>query len=208
MRWLGRAACVNSGPPSIAFSRLLKKYSTMKTSYGRKRHAWRRSSTEYMCSVICRRRRGCGRIIRYGSSGPGGRSLDPIVPAVRQHVRQDGASVDSAGETVAGTAAANAVFDPQRAVVDGGDGLQPAVPWFVGLNTDDEVWEATTFTKNRDRLLEADVAKEFLACVVEQAGKKGLTSDEHFTVDGTLLEAWASQKSFQPKQGSGFASAR
>src|SRR5579864_1649784 len=46
MRWLGRAACVNSGPPSIAFSRLLKKYSTMKTSYGRKRHAWRRSSTE------------------------------------------------------------------------------------------------------------------------------------------------------------------
>src|SRR5579864_1729858 len=54
MRWLGRAACVNSGPPSIAFSRLLKKYSTMKTSYGRKRHAWRRSSTEYMCSVICR----------------------------------------------------------------------------------------------------------------------------------------------------------
>ena len=73
----------------------------------------------------------------------------------------------------------------------------------MGLNTDDEVWEATTFTKNRDRLLEADVAKEFLACVVEQAGEKGLTSDEHFTVDGTLLEAWASQKSFQPKQGSG-----
>jgi len=75
--------------------------------------------------------------------------------------------------------------------------------WFVGLNADDEVWDATTFTKNRDRLLEADVAKEFLACVVEQAREKGLTSDEHFTVDGTLLEAWASQKSFQPKQGSG-----
>jgi transposase len=72
--------------------------------------------------------------------------------------------------------------------------------WFVGLNADDEVWDATTFTKNRDRLLEADVAKEFLACVVEQAREKGLTSDEHFTVDGTLLEAWASQKSFQPKQ--------
>jgi transposase len=75
--------------------------------------------------------------------------------------------------------------------------------WFVGLNADDEVWDATTFTKNRDRLLEADVAQEFLACVVEQARGKGLTSDEHFTVDGTLLEAWASQKSFQPKQGSG-----
>jgi transposase len=75
--------------------------------------------------------------------------------------------------------------------------------WFVGLNADDEVWDATTFTKNRDRLLEADVAKEFLGCVVEQARAKGLTSDEHFTVDGTLLEAWASQKSFQSKQDSG-----
>ena len=73
--------------------------------------------------------------------------------------------------------------------------------WFVGLNADDEVWDATTFTKNRDRLLEADVAKEFLAQVVAQAGAKDLTSDEHFTVDGTLLEAWASQKSFQPKEG-------
>jgi len=73
--------------------------------------------------------------------------------------------------------------------------------WFVGLNADDEVWDATVFTKNRDRLLEADVAKEFLARVVEQAQGKGLTSDEHFTVDGTLLEAWASTKSFQPKAG-------
>ena len=73
--------------------------------------------------------------------------------------------------------------------------------WFVGLNADDEVWDATTFTKNRDRLLEADVAQEFLGCVVEQARGKGLTSDEHFSVDGTLLEAWASQKSFQRKEG-------
>ncbi len=72
--------------------------------------------------------------------------------------------------------------------------------WFVGLNADDEVWDATTFTKNRDRLLEADVAKQFLMRVVEQARAKGLTSDEHFTVDGTLLEAWASLKSFQPKK--------
>jgi len=72
--------------------------------------------------------------------------------------------------------------------------------WFVGLNADDDVWDATVFTKNRDRLLEADVAQEFLARVVEQARVKGLTSDEHFTVDGTLLEAWASLKSFQPKQ--------
>jgi transposase len=71
--------------------------------------------------------------------------------------------------------------------------------WFVGLNLDDPVWDATVFTKNRDRLLEAEVAKEFLARVVAQARDQGWTSDEHFTVDGTLLEAWASAKSFQPK---------
>ena len=72
--------------------------------------------------------------------------------------------------------------------------------WFVGLNLDEEVWNATTFTKNRDRLMDADVAKEFLAQVVARAGAQGFISDEHFTVDGTLLEAWASLKSFQPKE--------
>jgi transposase len=71
--------------------------------------------------------------------------------------------------------------------------------WFVGLNLDDAVWDTTTFTKNRDRLLEAAVAKEFLAQVVERARGARLISDEHFTVDGTLLEAWASLKSFRPK---------
>ena len=73
--------------------------------------------------------------------------------------------------------------------------------WFVGLNLDEEMWDATTFTKNRDRLLEADVAKRFLAEVVELARKQDFVSDEHFTVDGTLLEAWAGAKSFQPKEG-------
>jgi transposase len=73
--------------------------------------------------------------------------------------------------------------------------------WFVGLNLDEKVWDATSFTKNRDRLLEAAVAKEFLAQVVERARIAGLVSDEHFTVDGTLLEAWASLKSFHPKDG-------
>jgi transposase len=72
--------------------------------------------------------------------------------------------------------------------------------WFVGLNLDEDVWDATTFTKNRDRLLEGAVAKEFLAQVVERAREAGLISDEHFSVDGTLLEAWASLKSFQPKE--------
>lgn len=71
--------------------------------------------------------------------------------------------------------------------------------WFVGLNLDDPVWDATVFTKNRDRLLEAEVAKEFLERVVAQAREQGWMSDEHFSVDGTLLEAWASLKSFQRK---------
>jgi transposase len=73
--------------------------------------------------------------------------------------------------------------------------------WFVGLNLDEKVWDATSFTKNRDRLLEAAVAKEFLAQVVERARMAGLVSGEHFTVDGTLLEAWASLKSFQATDG-------
>src|ERR1700679_4151114 len=71
--------------------------------------------------------------------------------------------------------------------------------WFVGMNLDEPVWDATVFTKNRNRLLEGDVAREFLTEVVKQAQEKNLTSDEHFTVDGTLIEAWASLKSFQNK---------
>lgn len=71
--------------------------------------------------------------------------------------------------------------------------------WFVGMNLDEPVWDATVFTKNRNRLLEGDVAREFLGEVVRQAQAKGLTSDEHFTVDGTLVESWASLKSFQRK---------
>jgi transposase len=75
--------------------------------------------------------------------------------------------------------------------------------WFVGLGVDDPVWDATSFTKNRDRLLEGDVALKVLASVLAQPKVKGLLSTEHFSVDGTLLEAWASTKSFRPKDGSG-----
>src|SRR6266705_780079 len=71
--------------------------------------------------------------------------------------------------------------------------------WFVGLSLDDPTWDATTFTKNRDRLLEGDIADAFFAEVLAAIKAEGLLSDEHFTVDGTLLEAWASQKSFKPK---------
>ena len=71
--------------------------------------------------------------------------------------------------------------------------------WFVGLSMDDAVWSPTTFTKNRDRLLNGDVAAAFFDAVLIHADAERLLSDEHFTVDGTLLEAWASQKSFQPR---------
>ena len=74
--------------------------------------------------------------------------------------------------------------------------------WFVGLGVDDPVWHPTVFTKNRDRLLAGDVAGAFLGAVVAHAKVKGLLSDEHFSVDGTLIEAWASVKSFRPKDGS------
>lgn len=73
--------------------------------------------------------------------------------------------------------------------------------WFVGLELDDAAWHATTFTKNRQRLLDGGVAAQLLAGVVNLADARGLLSREHFTVDGTLLEAWASHKSFQPKDG-------
>src|ERR1700759_778922 len=72
---------------------------------------------------------------------------------------------------------------------------------FVGLDMDEPVWNPAVFSKNRERLLEADIARIFFALVREQA--RPLASDEHFTVDGTLIEAWASQKSFQKKDGSG-----
>src|SRR5438093_7906308 len=75
--------------------------------------------------------------------------------------------------------------------------------WFVGLNMDDSVWDATTFSKNRDRLLRGEIAEEFFAAVLELARTKELLSDEHFTVDGTMVEGWASLKSFQPKEESG-----
>jgi len=71
--------------------------------------------------------------------------------------------------------------------------------WFVGLNMDEDVWVPTVFSKNRDRLLEADIARQFFDGVLRQAREANLLSAEHFSVDGTLIEAWASQKSFRKK---------
>ena len=73
--------------------------------------------------------------------------------------------------------------------------------WFVGLNMDELVWVPTVFSKNRDRLLEGDIAERFFEEVLKQAREADLLSEEHFSVDGTLIEAWASQKSFQRKDG-------
>jgi transposase len=71
--------------------------------------------------------------------------------------------------------------------------------WFVGLEMDESEWDATVFTKNRDRLLAGEVTQRLLAGVLEQARSRQLLSEEHFTVDGTILEAWASRDSFEPK---------
>ncbi len=75
--------------------------------------------------------------------------------------------------------------------------------WFIGLSMDTPVWDVTVFTKNRERLLRGDIARGFLAAILVDPQVKPLLSDEHFSVDGTLIDAWASMKSFQPKDGSG-----
>src|SRR6516225_7329767 len=75
--------------------------------------------------------------------------------------------------------------------------------WFVGLSTDDPVWDATVFCKNRDRLLDGEIARRFMTAVLNLPRVRQLLSSEHFSVDGTLIEAWASMKSFVPKDGGG-----
>src|SRR6476660_8792320 len=75
--------------------------------------------------------------------------------------------------------------------------------WFVGLGIDDPVWDHSVFSKNRDRLLEGEIAAKFLAAVLAQPHVKQLLSSDHFSVDGTLVEAWASMKSLKPRDGGG-----
>src|SRR6188508_2510393 len=74
--------------------------------------------------------------------------------------------------------------------------------WFVGIGVDDAAWDHSVFSKNRDRLLEGDIAAKFLAAVLAQPKVKKLLSSDHFSVDGTLIEAWASMKSVKPRDGS------
>ena len=75
--------------------------------------------------------------------------------------------------------------------------------WFVGIGIDDAAWDHSVFSKNRDRLLEGDIAAKFLSAILVQPRVKRLLSTDHFSVDGTLVEAWASMKSVKPKDGSG-----
>ena len=149
---------------------------------------------------MCRRRSGCGKIIR---CAPSGALVDEVLQQLSRRFDAMYARVGRPSippEQLLRAQLLQMLYSirSERLLMEEID-YSMLFRWFIGLNLDDEVWDATVFTKNRDRLLEADVAKEFLAHVVEQARAQGLTSDEHFSVDGTLLEAWAGAKSFQPK---------
>ena len=118
-------------------------------------------------------------------------------------VRADGSTLDPAREASAGDAVAGVLFhDPFGAAVDGAARVRPPVlpRWFVGLGVDDAAWDHSTFSKNRERLLEGDLAAKLLGAVLAQPRVKRLLSTDHFSVDGTLVEAWASMKSF-PAEG-------
>jgi hypothetical protein len=110
-----------------------------------------------------------------------------------------GTAVDCARKVVAGLAAAGVLHGAERLLMEELN-YNLLFRWFVELSMDDPVWDASTFSKNRDRLLKKKMAKRFFQEVLKQARERNLLSDEHFTVDGTLIEAWASLKSFQRKE--------
>ena len=120
-------------------------------------------------------------------------------------------SYDPSREAFASDAVAESIlFDPLGATgADGAAGVRiSSFRWFVGIGVDDAVWDHSTFSKNRDRLLEGDLAAKLLGAVLTQPPVKRLLSTDHFSVDGTLVKAWASMKSFQPKDGSGETASR
>ena len=131
--------------------------------------------------------------------GDGRCGAERTVAVVWSNVSRLGPPLDCAGNAAAGVAVATAVFDSQRAVVNGAARIQLVVPLVCGAEHDEAVWVPTVFSKNRDPLLEGEIAAKFFAQVLDQARANDLLSDEHFSVDGTLIEAWASQKSFPRK---------
>jgi hypothetical protein len=113
-----------------------------------------------------------------------------------------GAAVDPTREAaVEGEAPVSVLFDRLGTAVDGAAGVRLLFRWFVGIGVDDAAWDHSTFSKNRDRLLEGDIAAKVLSADLAQPWVKRLLSTDHFSVDGTLIEAWASMKSFSRKMG-------
>jgi hypothetical protein len=112
------------------------------------------------------------------------------------------ATIGAAGTVAERSVDPGIVWHPLGAATDGASGLQPADRWFVGLSPDDAVWDATTFSKNRERLQAGEVFEKFMTRLLNHPQVTPLLSDEHFSVDGTLIDAWASQRSFRPKDGS------
>src|SRR6516164_8737671 len=132
-----------------------------------------------------------------------GQGAGGAVAGIRKAVRQTRPTLDPAGETASRFVVAGVLFGALGAAVDGTARLQSAVPLVCRLSLDEAVWDETVFTKNRERLIEGDIARRFMAAVLNQEPVKALLSDDHFSVDGTLIEAWASMKSFRPKDGGG-----
>ena len=120
----------------------------------------------------------------------------------RRSIRRSGAAVDPTGAADAGDASAGVLRDQVRAAADGADGVRSVVLWFAGLGVDAAAWDNSSFSKNRDRLLAGEIAGKFLRAVLAQPRVKRLMSSDHFSVDGTLIEARASLKSFRKRDGS------
>jgi hypothetical protein len=120
-----------------------------------------------------------------------GMSREEVLPELRKILR--------AGAVAPGVAAADLYSVRSERMLMEQLSYNLLFRWFVGLPENEAVWHPTVFTKNRDRLLEGAVAEEFFSLIVKQARSRNLLSDEHFTVDGTLIEAWAGQKSFRRK---------
>ena len=150
-------------------------------------------------------RRAFGRIIRCRTiqaianaalADPDERVCSPLSAA-------SGSTVNRAGATCCGRCCCRRFTASARGAPAYGAGWSSIFcsRWFVGLGVDDPVWDHSSFSKNRDRLLEGEIAAKFLAAVLAQPKVKRLLSSDHFSVDGTLIEAWASIKSFRKKDG-------
>jgi hypothetical protein len=114
-------------------------------------------------------------------------------------VSADRAAIDRAREAVAGFAVAVVPPHPLERQMMERLNFDPSLRWFVGLGIDDAVWDASTFLKNRERMLDGEIAERFLLAILARPKVERLLSTEHFSVDGTLIEAWCSMKRFRPK---------